>query len=44
MCLLDGGAYGFTYRVLPDELSDSPLLERDADGIPSLFGGVSYRF
>ncbi len=35
---------GFTYRVLPDELSDSPLLERDTDGVPSVFGGVSYRF
>lgn len=35
---------GFTYRVLPDELADSPLLERDVDGVPSVFGGVSYRF
>lgn len=35
---------GLTYRVLPDELTDSPLLERDARGVPSLFAGVSYRF
>jgi len=35
---------GFTYRLLPDELSDSPLLERNAHGVPSIFGGVSYRF
>ncbi|MET0328721.1 MAG: MipA/OmpV family protein [Luteimonas sp.] len=35
---------GLSYRVLPDELADSPLLERGADGVPSVFGGVSYRF
>lgn len=35
---------GLDYRVLPDELADSPLLERGADGVPSLFMGASYRF
>ena len=35
---------GLSYRLLPDALTDSPLLERDARGIPSLFGGLSYRF
>lgn len=35
---------GVDYRLLPDELRDSPLLERGADGVPSLFAGASYRF
>ncbi|KPN17135.1 hypothetical protein AO715_03375 [Xanthomonas sp. Mitacek01] len=35
---------GATWRALPAELADSPLLERGANGIPSIFGGVSYRF
>lgn len=35
---------GLTYRFLPDELADSPLLERGSDGVPSLFTGVGYRF
>ncbi|WP_101927208.1 MULTISPECIES: MipA/OmpV family protein [Luteimonas] len=35
---------GLDYKFLPDELADSPLLERGADGIPAVFGGVSYRF
>lgn len=35
---------GLTYRVLPDELTDSPLLERGSDGVPSLFTGIAYRF
>ena len=35
---------GLDYKFLPDELSDSPLLEHDASGVPSIFGGVSYRF
>lgn len=35
---------GASYRLLPDALTDSPLLERGASGVPSLFAGVSYRF
>ena len=32
------------YRLLPDELQDSPLVEEDTDGTGSFFLGVSRRF
>lgn len=32
------------YRILPDELTDSPLLERDSDGVASLVIGVVRSF
>jgi outer membrane protein len=32
------------YRVLPDELQDSPLVEEDTDGVGSFFLGISRRF
>lgn len=35
---------GLSYRFLPGTLADSPLLEHDANGVPSLFAGASYRF
>lgn len=35
---------GLSYHLLPDALTDSPLLERGTNGVPSVFGGLSYRF
>lgn len=39
-----GGIVGLQYEHLPDALADSPLLERGASGVPSVFAGLSYRF
>ncbi|RMV29902.1 MltA-interacting protein [Pseudomonas syringae pv. maculicola] len=32
------------YSALPDELSDSPLVERDTDSSTSMFIGISRKF
>jgi len=35
---------GIDYQVLPEELTDSPLVERDVDGVTRVMIGVSRRF
>lgn len=35
---------GVEYKLLPKELTDSPLLEKDTDGVASVAVGMSYSF